>query len=93
MCFVFYLLVLQILKFGPVHGLDDESQYVIYGAASLRTGALTANGEKITVGSLAKVEMSIETNALRVAIRTLHISASQALMNSAKSLLVNPSCR
>jgi hypothetical protein len=75
------------LKFGPVHGLEDESEYVIYGAASLRTGALTSAGEKITVGSLAKVEMSIETNALRVTFRTLHPSASHALMCTAKSLL------
>jgi hypothetical protein len=77
----------QILKFGPVHGFDDESEFVIYGAASLRTGALNATGEKITVGSLAKVEMSIEANALRVTFRTLRPSASQALMNTTKSLL------
>ena len=77
----------QSLKFAHATGMPDESEYVLYGAASLRTGALAPGGEKISVGCLAKVEMNVQANALRVTFRTIHPVASQALMTTAKTLL------
>jgi len=75
------------MKFGRVLGLPDATDYVIYGASSLRTGAKTPAGEKINVGCLVKIEMNIQANALRVTLRTLHPAATTAIMDSAKSLL------
>eukprot|EP00981_Chlorochromonas_danica_P010260 scaffold3058_cov165-Ochromonas_danica.AAC.51 len=75
------------LKFCRVQGLPDSSDYVIYGAASLKTGARTPAGEKINVGCLAKIEMNVQANAMRVTLRTLHPAASNALMETAKELL------
>jgi hypothetical protein len=77
----------QTLKFGRVQGLPDSSDFVIYGAASLKTGARTPTGEKINVGCLVKIEMNLQANALRVTLRTLHPAASSALMDTAKALL------
>ena len=44
------------LQFGVVNGMPDESEFVRYGAASLRTGAVGPNGEKVSVGCLVKIE-------------------------------------
>ena len=52
--------------------------------SALRTGASAPNGEKITVGCLAKVEMNVQANAMRVTFRTLHPAASVSLMATAK---------
>jgi hypothetical protein len=74
------------LKFGRVLGLQDATDYVIYGASSLRTGAKGPNGEKINVGSLIKIEMNVQSNALRVTLRTVHPAATTALMETTKSI-------
>lgn len=68
--------------------MPDESEYVLYGASSLRTGSLTPAGEKISVGCLVKIEMNVQSNAIRVTTRTLHPQASVAVMATAKTLLV-----
>lgn len=75
------------MKFGRVFGLPDATDYVVYGAASLRTGAKTSSGEKINVGCLVKIEMNIQANAVRVTLRSLHPAATSAMMDSVKSLL------
>lgn len=75
------------LKFFYVAGLPDSSDTVLYGAASLRTGATNPNGEKISVGCLIKIELNLNANALRVTTRTVAASATTALLASAKSLL------
>jgi len=75
------------MKFAHTTGMPDESEYVLYGAASLRTGALTSAGEKISVGCLAKVEMNVEAQAIRVTFRTLHPSASTSMLATIKTLL------
>lgn len=75
------------LKFGRVVGVPGESDYVVHGAASLRTGAVTATGEKISIGCLVKLEMNVQSNAVRVTVRTLHPAASLAVMATAKALL------
>ncbi len=67
--------------------MPGESEFVIHGAASLRTGTLTAAGDKISIGCLAKVEMNVQTNAIRVTVRTLHPAATAAIMATAKALL------
>jgi AP-2 complex subunit alpha len=71
-----------------VSGLPDESEFVLYGAASLRTGSTTPTGEKISVGCLVKIEMNVQSNAIRVTTRALHPQASIAVMATAKALLV-----
>jgi hypothetical protein len=75
------------LKFGRVTGLPDPTEFVVYGAATLRTGALSQSGEKISVGNLVKIELNVQANALRVTLRSVHPSASQALLQSIKKLL------
>lgn len=75
------------MKYHPIQGMPDGTDFVIYGAASLRTGALNAASEKISVGNLIKLEMNIQANAVRVTIRAVHPSASISLLQVIKSLL------
>lgn len=75
------------LKFGNVDGLPDISETCFYGAASLRTGALGPNGEKISVGCMIKIEINVAANAVRATCRTLHPAATSALMLNVKSIL------
>ncbi len=82
-CIVHFI---QTLRFGHVTGLPDSTEYVIYGASSLRTGAKNAAGENISVGCMAKIEMNVQANALRVTLRTVHPAASAALMETVKGL-------
>jgi predicted permease len=56
--------------------------------SALRTGTMTATGEKVTVGCLAKIEMNVQANAMRITFRTLHPSATSALMATAKIVLL-----
>ena len=56
--------------------------------SALRTGTMTATGEKVTVGCLAKIEMNVQANAMRITFRTLHPSATSALMATAKIALL-----
>lgn len=79
--------VLSALKFGRVEGLPDISDTVFYGAASLRTGALGPNGDKISVGCMIKIEINVHANAVRATCRTLHPAATAALMQNTKSIL------
>lgn len=67
--------------------MPDGSEFIIYGSASLKTGARTPSGEKINVGCLVKIEMNVQANAMRVTFRTLHPAASSALLETAKALL------
>jgi len=77
----------SLLQFGRVTGMPDESEFVIYGAGSLRTGSTTPTGEKISVGCLVKIEMNVQANALRLTIRTLHPAATSALQSTGRTLL------
>lgn len=67
--------------------MPGESEFVLHGASSLRTGAVGPTGDKISVGCLVKVEMNVQSNAIRVTTRTLHPAATAAIMATAKSLL------
>jgi hypothetical protein len=75
------------LQFSRVSGMPDESEFVIYGASSLRTGATNPAGEKINYGCLIKIEMNVQSNALRLTTRTSHASASAAIIATALILL------
>jgi AP-2 complex subunit alpha len=75
------------LKFGNVSGMPDESLYVIYGASSLKTGAPGPNNEKVSVGCLVKIEMNVQSNAIRLTARTLHPAATIAVFECARQLL------
>lgn len=66
--------------------MPDSSDYVLYGVASLRTGAKGTNGENISVGCMVKLEMNVQANALRVTLRTVHPAATAALMDTARTL-------
>ncbi len=70
--------------------MPDESDLIIYGAATLRTGVQVPGGaatDKVSIGCLIKIEMNIQANAFRVTTRTIHPTATQAIMQTAKSLL------
>ena len=79
---------LQTLKFGRTQGLPDASEYVIYGAATLRTGALSASGDKLSVGCMVKIEMNVQANALRITLRSVHPAATSAILQTVKGLLL-----
>lgn len=81
------MVCVQTFKFSRVHGMPDSSDLVVYGAASLKTGARTASNDKINVGCLVKIEINTQANALRLTFRTLHPAASSALMETSKTLL------
>ena len=83
-----HIALVSVLKFGRVSDIADCSEFVIYGASSLRTGALTPTGEKINVGSLIKIEMNVQSNAMRVTLRTIHPAASVSILQTIKSLLL-----
>ena len=90
--FLASLLLAQVLKFGRIRGMPDDSDRVLYGASTLRTGAVAASRpgaapEKISVGCLIRIEFKVESNSLRISVRTLHPSASGAIMQTAKTLL------
>ena len=63
---------IRAMKFGRITGLPDESETVVYGAATLRTGTLVAGGvggggggpadnnNKVSIGCLAKIEMNVQ---------------------------------
>lgn len=77
------------MRFAHITGLPDSSENVVYGAASMRTGAINAsNNEKISVGCLIKVEMNIPAKALRVTCRTVSPVASNCLMQAVKLMLL-----
>jgi AP-2 complex subunit alpha len=76
------------LKFAHIRGFPDESEFVLYGASSLRTGQQTQTGEKISIGCLVKVEMNVQANAMRITVRTLHPAATHATMQTFQSLLL-----
>jgi AP-2 complex subunit alpha len=68
--------------------MADESDFVIYGAATLRTGAVVPGGtDKVSIGCLIKIEMNVQANAFRITTRTIHPSATAAIMATAKELL------
>lgn len=76
------------LCFAQITGMPDESEFVRYGAASLKTGAINNNnGEKINVGCLVKIEMNVQKNAVRVTARTIYPNATAAIFECARSLL------
>ncbi len=76
------------LQFGEVVGVTGGSDTVLFGAATLRTGASTPTGEKVSIGCLVKLEINLQANALRVTTRTLHPAATQALLATVKTLLI-----
>ena len=71
-----------------MQGLPDASDYVVYGAATLRTGALSASGEKLSVACMVKIEMNVQANAMRVTLRSVHPAATQAILQTVKNLLI-----
>jgi site-specific DNA-cytosine methylase len=77
-----------MLNFGRIEGLPDATEFVIYGAATLKTGALTQTGEKVSVGCMAKIEMNVQENAMRITLRSVHPAASQAILQTVKNLLL-----
>ena len=76
------------LCFAQIAGMTDESEFVRYGAASLKTGAINSNnGEKINVGCLVEREMNVQTNAVRVTARQIYPTAKAAIFASARPLV------
>ena len=78
----------QTLKFARVEGLPDATEFVIYGAATLRTGMLTEAGDKVSVGCMAKIEMNVQANAMRVTLRCVRPDAATAILQTVKNLLL-----
>lgn len=77
----------KALKFGKVSNMPDETEFIIYGASSLKTEAVGPTGEKISVGCLVKIEMNVQKNAMQVTARTLHPAATASIFECARALL------
>jgi len=77
-----------MLKFARIEGLPDATEFVVYGAATLRTGSLTEEGEKISIGTYVKIEMNVQANAMRVTLRSEQPAAAQAILKTVKNLLL-----
>jgi len=77
----------KALKFGKVTNMPDETEFIIYGASSLKTEAVGPTGEKISVGCLVKIEMNVQRNAMQVTARTLHPAATASIFECARALL------
>ena len=67
--------------------MPDETEYVVYGASLLKTGAMGPNNEKISVGCLVKIEMNVQSNAIRLTARTHHPAATNSIFECARGLL------
>lgn len=79
----------QTLKFARIEGLPDSTEFVVYGAATLRTGTVNeATGDKVSIGCMVKIEMNVQANAMRVTLRCVQPAASQAILRTVKSLLL-----
>ena len=63
------------------------SDYILYGAALLKTGLVNASGEKTNVACLAKLEINVQVNAVRITVRATHPLAPVAIMQTVKHLL------
>jgi hypothetical protein len=73
----------HVLKFARVQGTASN---IIWGAASLRTGATAPNSsDKITMGCLIKIESSGPT--INIICRTVHPAATSALTSIVKHIL------
>jgi hypothetical protein len=77
-----------MLKFARVEGLPDATEFVIYGSASLHTGAIGEDGEKVSINCLVKIEMNVQANAMRVTLRSVQPAAAQAILKTVKNLLL-----
>ena len=53
----------------------------------MRTGTTTPTGEKISIGCLLKLEMNVQSHAIRATLRTLHPAATAAIMATVRALL------
>lgn len=65
----------------------DTSESSISIACTFRTGTTGPNGDKISVGCLARVEGNPMTNAYRITVRAVHKDISVATKNCLKTIL------
>ncbi|DAZ95185.1 TPA: hypothetical protein N0F65_013030 [Lagenidium giganteum] len=75
------------LKLAQAEGVDTTDASISV-AGTFRTGANGPNGEKLSVGCLARVEGNSMTNSYRVTVRAVHKDVSLGLKNCIKSVLV-----
>ncbi|KAL7998096.1 putative adaptor protein complex AP-2, alpha subunit [Plasmopara halstedii] len=72
------------LKFAVVDGLSTTG--TLLGASTFRTGAVSPNGDKISVGCLVRLEAG-DDNTYRIRVRAVHQDVSLATKNCLKMLL------
>lgn len=78
----------QTLRFGLVSELCQNSTLV--AAASLRTGTISASGEKVSIGCLLRMTLDSSSNSIvNIEIRTLHSSATEALKEVIQDVISN----
>jgi len=76
----------QAVKLGLVAGAQTGNTAV--GAASLKTGTLTANNEKISIGCLVRLQLDATSGVVTVGVRTLHAAATDCFLKTIKQLLL-----
>jgi AP-2 complex subunit alpha len=65
----------------------DPTGMSVAAAGTLRTGATTPAGDKISVGCLVRIEANPTAGAYRLTVRAVHRDVSLATKNCLKLLL------
>ena len=62
----------------------------LVAASSLRTGTISASGEKVSIGCLLRMTLDSSSNSIvNIEIRTLHSSATEALKEVIQDVISN----
>lgn len=76
----------KIFRFYNVTDIEDASEFVLYGSTTLRTGFKSQSGEKVSVGILSKFEINVESNMMRISVRTVPNSVSPTIFEIIKNV-------
>uniref|UniRef100_K3X5B9 Clathrin adaptor alpha-adaptin appendage C-terminal subdomain domain-containing protein n=1 Tax=Globisporangium ultimum (strain ATCC 200006 / CBS 805.95 / DAOM BR144) TaxID=431595 RepID=K3X5B9_GLOUD len=74
------------LKFALAEGVDT-SEATLSLACTFRTGTSGPNGDKVSVGCLARIEANAMTNAYRITVRAVHKDVGEATKNCLRAVL------
>ena len=67
----------------------DATEASLSVAGSFRTGATGADGNKLSVGALLRVEFNAQIRAVRITSRAVHGTIAGALVNTIKALVLS----
>jgi AP-2 complex subunit alpha len=80
--------VVEGLHLAQAPGVDT-TEASLSVAGSFRTGATGADGNKLSVGALLRVEFNAQIRAVRITSRAVHGTIAGALVNTVKALVLS----